>query len=41
MYWEDIWLNAKVLVETTMGTSYFQAFSFPQKQTESVKITSG
>ena len=30
------WLKAKVLVETTMGTLCFQAFSFPQKQTESV-----
>ena len=41
MYCEDNWLNANVLVETTIGTWCFQALSLPQKQTESVYTTSG
>ena len=41
IYREDIWLKANVLVETTIGTRCFHAFSLPQKHTESVYTTSG
>lgn len=41
IYLEEYRLNAKVVVDTTMGIWYFLAVNFPQKHTESVTITSG